>query len=388
MRALSSSRIALALATLALTAGCGASGDPASPSGSSSSGASSSGGAASTSASSSSTGGAGGGGGSSEPVAGADAMVTAFDKTPVYFAGEDNKRTVDATASFPATGAYEKITLHLSLDCPSGGCDPWDRLGTLGVVTAKGSDGGADTVIEIERFVTPYHVGAQWDIDVTDLRPLLSGDITLRGFIDTWVGPGSQYGDGWLLTARFEMKGGIPAALPVAVLPVWTMRSAVYGDPAKPIPSSLPPETLMLPSGTSSYALRTFVTGHGQGNAKNCAEFCSRQHTITAGTTAHEAKVWRTDCATTAAPNQEGTYKYSRAGWCPGADVRPWVIDVTQDVAGGKATFAYDVEAYENTCRPDAAPCASCTLGSTCPYDGGNHTEPNYSVSSLLIAYR
>jgi hypothetical protein len=315
-------------------------------------------------------------------------MVTAFDKTPVYFTGTDNKRIVDAPASFPATGAYSKIILHLSLDCPSGGCDPWDRLATLGVVTAKGANGDPDTVIEIERFITPYHVGATWDIDVTDLRPLLTGDLTLRGFIDTWVGPGSQYGDGWLLTARFEMTGGIPAALPVAVMPVWTMRSAVYGDPAKPIAMSVPAQTLTLPAGASSYALRSFITGHGQGNVGNCAEFCSKSHTLTVGTTAHAQKVWRTDCAKTAAPNQQGTYKYSRAGWCPGADVKPWILDITSDVAGGMASVAYDVEAYDNTCRPDAMSCAGCTLGSTCDYDGGNHTEPNYSVSTLLIAYR
>ncbi len=376
--------MAVALATMALITGCGASGEPTSTSTSTtaaSSTGSSSGGAAST-ASSSSSGGAAG----NDPVPGADAVVTVFDSTPVYFTGADNQRTVDATASFPATGAYEKITLHLSLSCPKGGCDPWDRLGTLGIVTAKSPDG--DTVIELQRFVTPYHVGAQWDLDVTDLRPLLTGDLTLRGFIDTWVGPGSQYGDGWLLSASFEMKGGIPAALPVAVMPVWTMRSAVYGDPAKPISGSLPPATLKVPSGTSSYALRTFVTGHGQGNAKNCAEFCSRSHTLTAGMTAHDATIWRTDCATTAAPNQEGTYKYSRAGWCPGADVRPWIVDVTKDVIAGTATFAYDVQAYENTCRPEAMPCTACTLGSACDYDGGNHTEPNYSVSTVLIAYR
>jgi hypothetical protein len=383
MRAFGSRSMMVCFTTIALAVGCGSSGEPTSSTGSSS--------ASSSSTGSSSAGGAGGAGGSdagTDPAAGADATVTAFDKTPVYFTGADNKRTVDATASFPATGAYEKIILHLSLACPSGGCDPWDRVGTLGVVTEKGSNGGADTVIEIQRFVTPYHVGAQWDIDVTDLRPLLSGDITLRGFIDTWVGPGSQYGDGWLLTASFEMKGGVPTPLPVAVVPVWTMRSATYGDPAKPIASSVQPQMLTLPSGASSYALRTFVTGHGQGNAGNCAEFCSREHTITAGTTAHKATIWRTDCATTAAPNQQGTYKYSRAGWCPGADVRPWIVDVTKDVTGGTAAFAYDVQAYENTCRPDLMPCTACTLGSSCGYDGGNHTEPNYSVSTLLIAYR
>ncbi|MEP7119609.1 MAG: peptide-N-glycosidase F-related protein [Byssovorax sp.] len=382
MRSFGPHPLALCLATIALSLGCGSSGEsPSSTAASSSSSASAAAGASSS-----------GGGGSDpggDPVPGKDAMVTAFDKTPVYFTGADNKRTVDAPASFPATGAYAKIILHLSLDCPSGGCDPWDRLATLGVVTQKGATPAEDTVIEIERFITPYHVGATWDIDVTDLRPLLTGDLTLRGFIDTWVGPGSQYGDGWLLTARFEMTGGIPAALPVAVVPVWTMRSATYGDPAKPIPMSVPPQTLTLPAGATSFALRTFVTGHGQGNAKNCAEFCAKSHTLTVGSTPHVAKVWRTDCAKTAAPNQEGTFQYSRAGWCPGADVKPWTFDITGDVAGGAAAIAYDVEAYENTCRPDGPmPCAGCTLGSTCDYDGGNHTEPNYSISTLLIAYR
>jgi Peptide-N-glycosidase F, C terminal/Peptide-N-glycosidase F, N terminal len=323
------------------------------------------------------------------PVPGADVTVTAFDQTPIYFTGSDNKRNVDATASFPAAGAYEKIILHLSLACPKGGCDPWDRFGSLGIVTQKAADGaGEDTVIEIQRFITPYHVGATWDLDVTELRPILTGDVTLRAFIDTWVGPGSEYGAGWLLSASFEMTGGVPSPLPIAAIPLWAMRKAAYGDPAKPIAQSVPPATLTLPAATS-YALRTFVTGHGQGNAGNCAEFCSRKHTITAGTTAHDATIWRSDCETTAAPKQQGTWKYPRAGWCPGADVRPWTVDVTEDVATSPSvTFAYDVESYENTCRPDATSCKGCTLGAACAYDDGNHTEPHYFVSSLLIAYR
>jgi hypothetical protein len=315
-------------------------------------------------------------------------MVTAFDHTPVYFTGSDNQRTVKAPASFPAKGEYQKIILHLALDCPAGGCDPWDRFGTLGVVTKPGEDGGPDTVIEIARFITPYHVGAAWDLDVTDLRTLLTGDVTLEAFIDTWVGPGSQYGGGWALSATFEMIGGLPEWRPVAAVPVWTMRQAVYGDPARPIAGVVTPETLTLPEGASSFVLRSFVTGHGQGNAGNCAEFCPKKHTLTVGTTPHQAAIWRTDCATTAAPNQQGTYKYSRAGWCPGADVKPWLLDVTADIGGAKtASVAYDVEAYTNTCRPDAATCAGCTLGAACAYDGGTHTEPSYYVSTLLIAY-
>ncbi len=376
MRALSFDLAIFTLAGACLLPACGAETSPADTTTTTSSGGSAG------------TGGAGGTG-ASGPTPGPDATVTPFDHTHIYFTGDDNKRTVDATATFPKDGAYAKILLHLSLDCPQGGCDAWDRFASIGIVTEKGQGGAPDTEIEIARYITPYKVKAQWDIDVTDLRPLLTGDVTLRAFIDTWVGPGSPYGAGWAVTASFEMIGGLPEKEPLAVVPVWTRTGAVYGDPAKPIPGQLVPQTITLPEGATSYALRTFVTGHGQGNANNCAEFCKRDHTITAGAAAHTQQIWRADCADTAVPGQQGTWKYARAGWCPGADVKPWTFDVTADIAGGTtASFAYDVEAYENTCRPDAVTCQSCTLGASCDYDGGNHTEPNYQVSTLLIAYR
>ncbi len=320
---------------------------------------------------------------------GADVTVETFANTNLYFTGADNKRTVDAAGSFPSVGTYERITLHLALSCPSNKCDPWDRFGTLGVVTAKGDKPENDTVIELARFITPYGVGASWDYDLTDLRPLLTGDVTLRAFIDTWVGPGSAYGNGWSLSASFEMTGGVPDREVVGVLPVWTMHSGVYGDPAKPLSGSFAPQTLPLPKAASSFALRSLVTGHGQGNAGNCAEFCARDHTLSVAGHAHTQKIWRTDCAKTAAPGQQGTYTLSRAGWCPGADVKAWSVDVTDDLAGAAAaTVGYDVQSYDNTCRPDASMCAACSLGTGCAYDGGNHTEPSYFLSTLLIAYR
>jgi hypothetical protein len=77
---------------------------------------------------------------------------------------------------------------------------------------------------------------------------------------------------------------------------------------------------------------------------------------------------------------------YPRAGWCPGAPVLPW----TEDLYGlpAELTIGYDVEAYENTCRPDAATCTGCTLGTGCEYDGGAHTEPRFEQSALIVFYR
>lgn len=43
-------------------------------------------------------------------------------------------------------------------------------------------------------------------------------------------------------------------------------------------------------------------------------------------------------------PNQYGSLPFGRAGWCPGLNVAPWVVDVTDALVSGENTIAY--EAY------------------------------------------
>jgi hypothetical protein len=336
---------------------------------------------------------------------GADTTVMAFDATNIFFGPSTNQRTVDAPVTFPSTGTYSNITLHVALTCPSGGCDVWDRFGSISMVTpVSSSDAGTvETLTELARFVTPYGLPAAndpqptWDFDVTELRPLLSGAVTLRAFIDTWVPQNvTNEGYGWVVTASFEMTGGTPSAVPIAVVPIWVWTTTnkeptevVYGDPTTPIATSVPPQTVTLPAGASSYGIRSFITGHGQANLDNCSEFCSKMHTWTVGTMANTQAIWRTDCANFPSA---GSYQYSRAGWCPGADVKPWDFDVTSQVAGGPtATISYGVDAYVNTCNgasDGGGVCTGCQPGESCQYDGSDHTQPFYYVSSLLIAYR
>ena len=94
----------------------------------------------------------------------------------------------------------------------------------------------------------------------------------------------------------------------------------------------------------------------------------------------------RSDCATTAAPNQQGTWQYARAGWCPGAIVRPWTSDFA--AAAGSLAISYDVAPYDNTCRPDAPTCTGCVFGTGCDYNDGSHTEPGWEQSAVLVLYR
>ena len=146
------------------------------------------------------------------------------------------------------------------------------------------------------------------------------------------------------------------------------------------IPTDLDPQP-------SRAQIISYVTGHGQGNAENCAEFCPKNHWFAVDGHKLMKQIWRDDCRTTAAPNQAGTWQYPRAGWCPGAIVYPWneefLLGTTKEI-----TIDYGVEEYVNTCRPDSENCSGCVFGSGCDYNGGDHTEPSYLVSALLILFQ
>jgi peptide-N-glycosidase F-like protein len=310
-----------------------------------------------------------------------DVSVTAFDHARIYF-GNGGSREIEAQAELPPNGPWQRVTLHLELSCPQQGCDPWDRIGSLGLM-----DG--DTALEIARFATPYGVGGSWTYDVTDLQLLLAGPRAMRAYIDTWVD------SGWVVTARFDFQAGTPARRPVGLLPMaWKNRErldrdrVVYGDPSRPIPGQLEPQTVTLPAGGfGSAAMFVITTGHGQGNADNCAEFCPRDHSISVDGNAVTTTIWRDDCAENPIDNQNGTWQYDRAGWCPGSDVRPWRAELGSLAPGSTHTFGYDIQAYENSCRPGAPVCTGCVFGTPCDYDGGAHTEPTFLVTAYLVLF-
>ncbi|MFT6397472.1 MAG: hypothetical protein ACJAYU_002225 [Bradymonadia bacterium] len=318
---------------------------------------------------------------------GENQSVVAHDEAHIFWTGWDegqNARNVDVAVTFPpAEELYGGITMNFALSCPSGQCDPWDRYGSYGLVSNPGAED--EGYIELSRFITPFGVGASWQVDVTDLRPLLTDDVTLRAFVDTWVGPGSGFGNGWQVDVSFDFIGAEPTVNVIGVYPIWNLNRVIYGDPARPVAEQLPVEMVELPEGTTRALLRTFVTGHGQGNQDNCAEFCPADHTFTVGGIDHTETVWRDDCETTAAPNQQGTWQFPRAGWCPGAVAHDWTIDLGE-VGPGPLEVGYDVSDYENLCRPDSTNCSGCALGNGCDWNDSNHTEPNFQLSAMVIA--
>lgn len=312
--------------------------------------------------------------------------VKVFAGTHVYFAGMDNKRKVDADVAFPEAGPWKQVTMKFALRCPMQQCDWWDRWGYIGVTS--GPDENAP-VTEIMRFATPFRVQASFTADVTALQPLLKGNKRLRVFIDTWVGPGrAANGLGWLVDVSFAFSPGKPTRTPIAVLPLWDVSDFEVGDPAKPVAMAVPVKSVAIPSEAGAVELRSFITGHGQGNYQNCAEFCPKNHAFTIGSKVVTRRIWRDDCHRNPVQPQGGSWEFPRAGWCPGALAVPWVEDVSAGATAGTSIMAgYAPEAWVNTCRPDAPMCGGCVRGNPCAYNDSTHTAPKYAHSALLVVY-
>ncbi len=299
---------------------------------------------------------------------GEDATVVVFDGEHVYF-GDQDRRSVDVEVEFPAEDVtFEQITGRFALRCPDGGCDWWDRYATFGLVLDPGTE--AERYVELDRFITAYRVGFSWQADLTDLRPVLTGAQTMRVFIDTWVGPGHENGSGWLVDAAIDFVGGPPPSPePIANLPVWGHQSWNAGLEDNPVEVQVVPQQVELPADLSQVTFRSFISGHGWNNGQNCAEFCAKEHFYTVGGVEFGREVWREDCAETVTDGtQQGTWTYSRAGWCPGAQVFPWDTDVTAQVQAGSSTeLSYRLEDFDWW---------------------GDGDQPYYYMSGMLIAYR
>ena len=302
-----------------------------------------------------------------------DTTVVAFDAVHQYFGGSGNNRAVTDTIQFPnSNNEYSEIIMHISLDCPAGGCDPWDRK-------AKISVKHINKWFEIGRYVTPYGIECGWSLDVTDYCSILKGEVALRSYIDTWVQPG------WLVSIDFEFITGIPENSYTTVRNVWNYDYVTYGDPTNPV--NISTITEYIPEDTEYAYLRITTTGHGQGNTDNAAEFSNKRHNILInGETSFFHSFWRDDCEYNQCSPQNGTWQYDRAGFCPGDKVTPQDFSLLgYSIPGDTLQLGYILEDYFNECSPNNPSCVNGVTCSSCNYNNTGHTEPFYYIGSHLI---
>ncbi len=254
---------------------------------------------------------------------------------------------------------YSQILMNISLACPAGGCDPWDQ-------PAKISLNKNGQTYELARYITPYQIACgPWTVDVTSFKSMLTGACNFESYIQVW-GP-----KGWLLTASLTYVEA-PTIYPYQkITRLWENDNWVYGDPG--ISYDLPMQTVTTNAQTQELEFRMTNTGHGQANTDNAAEFSHKYHNVIAnGSNVATHDLWKANCAQNTCANQQGTWLYSRAGWCPGQEVQPFMVNLTPQLTSGTdITVDYVLQPYTNLLNTG--------------YNGGSHTEPHYKIHAFLV---
>ncbi|MEL6987941.1 MAG: discoidin domain-containing protein, partial [Bacteroidota bacterium] len=300
--------------------------------------------------------------------------VSTISNVDIIFGGT-NSRNYSKMYSLPqSVGAYNKITANLIIRCPNipNACDDWDRLAYIDI---KGPDGNW---VQIIRYITPYGVACNHQIDLTDYASLLQGEFEIRMFIDTW-GTG-----GWNINLDFDFQAGTPDYNYSVVDEIWDARYSL-GNPA----NLQPVETISytFPSNVQASKLIVSNSGHGWGNnnTSNAAEFYNATNFIDInGAMAFTQNLWNIcnpnpdNCT-----GQLGTWTFSRAGWCPGAIAPPSTWSLNSYISSGiDLHYRFD-PSYTDFCHPNSP---SCISGSTCP-DCNDTFNPSYVVDGQIVNF-
>ncbi len=304
-----------------------------------------------------------------------DIQTTAFDDIWVYSGDPTETREAELPCYL---GAFDQIIATLDVTCPTGGCDPWDRVVNI---EAKGHNG---EWIEIIRYITSYGVACDHTVDLTDFASILQGKISFRV-------TGVTFGNGFDYELNLAYQAGTPAYKYSAVQLFWS-DTYEFGDLAdlQPVQGA----NFTFQENVEDAKIKLVSTGHGwsgndpwyDNNTGNAAEFYDGTHHIWVnGEETFAQHNWNA-CF----PNpdgcqpQNGTYQYDRAGWCPGT-IAPWFDFSLSDFMDGDAValdYVFD-ETYIDYCHPNNPDCEEGVTCHGCD-DGFN---PHLIVSSNFISF-
>ena len=269
-----------------------------------------------------------------------------FSQTRIAF-GAGLSQSKISTFTLNANNAKVKsIKMFINLDCPSVGCNIWDVYANISVKDKK-----TKKWFELGRYITPYGVDTSQltrgiEIDVTDFKSLLEGQVELRAFIETWGD------DGWNLSVEFDFEEGIPdypyyAVSEVIAYNALSLAGVPYGSSTAGFDLT---KTIAIPSNAFSTHLRTVISGWGHAtpadsDGRGCAEWCFRTHQILINNDpkfTHELKP--IGCGSNKINPQRGNWAPDRAGWCPGMAVPPRVDKFDKSNSNITFDFEYNFE--------------------------------------------
>ncbi len=255
-------------------------------------------------------------------------------------------------------GAFNEIMAHYDHNCLNGNCDTYDRVGGIKVRNYRGE------WMELFRYITPFGVQCEDDIDVSDYTSQLQGLVELEFYMESWNG------SGYNPNLIFSFTKGTPDYLYADVDEIW-FGTFAFGDYANLQP--VPVVNYTFSDQAQAALLKMTTTGHNWSsgtnntyNSGNAAEFYEATHHIFVnGQNKFDQHLWRA-CAPNPAgcQPQSGTWTYPRSGWCPGSIGMVWDFDLTEYLADGQAELTYQFDpTYLDYCHPNHPDCVD---GITC----------------------
>jgi hypothetical protein len=215
-------------------------------------------------------------------------------------------------------------------------CDPWDRAGNIRLSIPGQPD------LKLIKFITAYGGRTEYNIDISDLAPVLSGPVTFKAFIDTWLSPA------WTVDLDLRFATDSLERVTQWVLPVMYEESfnrETYGDSGLSVPVDIP-------EGQGRVILHYYVSGHCT-DGRDEDEFVKKDNVISVdGIVVYRYQPWRDDCWKFRDINpytrrwSDGYWSsdYSRSGWCPGDYVEPLELDLTDHLTPGPHTIRFIIE--------------------------------------------
>ena len=281
--------------------------------------------------------------------------------------------------AFPThVNAFNAINLHYDHSCV-GTCDPYDRVGYCRVKNYRGE------WVELYRYISPFGVECNADLDVTDYTSLLQGLVEFELYFQTWSG------DGYNPIAIFEYTKGTPDYPYIDLRELW-FGAYDFGDYNNLCP--VPARTVTFDANVEKANLKLITTGHnwssgtnGNYNTGNAAEFYEATHNIKInGNTTYTQHLWRTCNPNPAGCQpQNGTWIYERSGWCPGSFGLVWDYSLDNYIPQGSAELLYEFDpTYVDQCHPNYPDCV--TGQNNCP-NCQDSDNPILRVSGKLVTY-
>ena len=242
----------------------------------------------------------------------------------------------------------QQIKMYLQIDCPSTGCDDWDRFANV-----KVKDQATGNWYEIARYITPYWVGTQQlqrglEFDVTDFKSFLKDNVELRIYIENWTTKAD------IVSIDFDYIVGTPDYENYEVAEVLSLHSnSISGVPYGVTHNLDLEKSIQIPSDSENIQFRTIISGWGHAtpydsDGRPCAEWCFRTHDIKInGSNTFQHNLGPIGCSANPVNNQNpGNWQPDRAGWCPGMAVPVRMNSLDTSYSGSTISFEYDFEEW------------------------------------------